>query len=107
MENAVIVWPDGNENLSGGSTFDQQCGSIWQGLGRWLSLFSALNTKMPRTAADPAAPMAEKRYGPPYASNISPRPNQIHPSPMPVAAILPMRNHPRARHRFTRSFNPG
>src|SRR5258707_15783768 len=55
MENAVIVWTDGNENLSGGSTFDQQCGSIWQGLGRWLNLFSALKTKMPRTAAKLAA----------------------------------------------------
>src|SRR5256886_4464044 len=63
MENAVIVWPEGNENLSGGSTFDQQCGSIWQGLGRWLSRFSALKTKMPTTAADPAAPMPKNAAG--------------------------------------------
>src|SRR5207245_11589053 len=101
-ENAVIVWPEGNENLSGGSTFDQQCGSIWQGLGRWLSLFSALKTKMPRTAAEPAAPMAAKRWGPPYASSISPRPYQIQPSPMRVAAIIQMRIQRGARQRFIR-----
>src|SRR5436853_3456768 len=102
MENAVIVWPEGNENLSGGSTFDRQCGSIWQGLGRRLSLCRALNTKMPKTAADPAAPMADKRCGPPYASNISPRPYQIQPSPMRVAAIIQMRNQRGARQRFIR-----
>src|SRR5216684_2312646 len=102
MENAVIVWPDGNENLSGGSTFDQQCGSIWQGLGRWLNLFSALNTKIPRTAADPAAPIAEKRCGPPYASSIRPRPYQIHPSPIRVAAIIQTRNQRGARQQFIR-----
>src|SRR5882724_6739504 len=102
MENAVIVCPDGNENLSGGSTFDQQCGSIWHGLGRWLNLFSPLNTKIPKTAADPAAPMAEKRCGPPYASSIRPRPYQIQPSPMRVAAIIQMRNQRGARQRFIR-----
>src|SRR5258707_24399 len=102
MENAVIVWPDGNENRSGGSTFDQQCGPIWQGLGRWLSLFKILKTRMPKTAAHPAAPMAEKRCGPPYASNISPRPYQIQPSPMRVAAIIQMRIQRGARQRFIR-----
>src|SRR6266446_9987258 len=102
MENAVIVWPDGNENMSGGNTFDQQCGSIWQGRGRWLNLFSALNTKIPRTAADPAAPTAEKRCGPPYASSIKPRPYQIQPSPIRVAAIIQMRNQRGARQRFIR-----
>src|SRR3979411_1675020 len=105
MDNAVIVSPDGNENLSGGNTFDQQCGSIWQGLGRWLSLFRALNTKMPKTAADPAAPMAEKRCGPPHASNISPSPYQTQPSPMRVAAIIQIRNQRGARHRFIRRIN--
>jgi hypothetical protein len=59
MEKAVIVCPEGNENRSGGKTFDQQCGSNWHGRGRWLSLFNALNTKMPNTAELPAAPIAE------------------------------------------------
>jgi hypothetical protein len=54
-----MVCPEGNENLSGGNTFDQQCGSSWHGRGRWLSLFNTLNTKTPKTAAAPAAPIAE------------------------------------------------
>jgi len=60
MENAVIVWPEGKENWSGGRILDQQCGSSWHGRGRWLSFFSTLNTKIPKTAADPAAPSAKK-----------------------------------------------
>src|SRR5258708_6127463 len=55
MENAVIVWPEGNENLSGGRTFDQQCGSNWQGRLRWLNLFNSLNTPTPTVAAIAAA----------------------------------------------------
>src|SRR6266853_6980958 len=105
MENAVIVCPEGNENLSGGSTFDQQCGSIWQGRGLWLSFLRALKTKMPKTAADPAAPMAEKRCAPPYTRSIIPRPYQIQPSPIRVAAIIQMRIQRGARQRFIRCIN--
>jgi hypothetical protein len=81
MENAVIVWPDGNENLSGGKTLDQQCGSIWQGRRRWLSLFSALKTKIPATAAVPAAQTAEYRCGPPKKKSMIPSPYHTQPSP--------------------------
>jgi hypothetical protein len=42
-----MVWPEGKENLSGGKTFDQQCGSSWQGRWRWLNLFNSLNTPTP------------------------------------------------------------
>jgi len=31
MANAVIEWPDGNENWSGGSRFAQQCVATAQG----------------------------------------------------------------------------
>ena len=88
MANAVIVWPEGKENWSGGSTRDQQCGSRWQGRWRWLIFFSALNTKTPAMAAEPAAQTAAKRAGPPKRSNIPARLYQSQPSPMRVAAII-------------------
>src|SRR5882762_5062629 len=50
-----MVCPEGKENLSGGSTRDQQCGSNWQGRGRWLNRFSSLNTMTPKIAAGSAA----------------------------------------------------
>jgi len=46
-----MVCPDGKENLSGGKTFDQQCGSIWQGRCRWLNRFNNLKTATPKSAA--------------------------------------------------------
>src|SRR5579864_2422695 len=105
MEKAVMVWPEGKENLSGGSTFDQQCGSIWQGRGRWLNSFSALNRKIPSIAAAPAEATAENRRGPPKPSNKKPRPYQIQPSPRRVTVIVQMRIQRGARHRFIRCIN--
>src|SRR5580698_3646005 len=97
MENAVMVWPDGNENRSGGRTFDQQCGSNWQGRCRWLSLFNALNTKIPKKAANAAAPIAENFCGPPSINNMTPSPYQSQPSPILVARIIHRRTHRGAR----------
>src|SRR5579863_7962613 len=105
MEKAVIVWPEGNENLSGGKTFAQQCGSYWQGRGRWLRCFNPLKTKMPMTAALPAAPTAAIRCAQPKIISIIPSPYQIHPSPIFVAAIIQMRIQRGARQRFIRRIN--
>lgn len=96
------MWPEGNENRSGGSTFDQQCGSIWHGRGRWLSLFNALNTKIPMIEAHPAAPTAENLCGPPSISSMTPSPYHSQPSPIRVARSIHRRNHRGARHRFIR-----
>src|SRR5215472_7590700 len=102
MENALMVWPEGKENLSGGSTFDQQCGSIWQGRARWLKCFSALNTKIPKTAAAPAALTAANRCGPPKPRSKKPSAYQIQPSPKRVTVMVQTRTQRGARHRFIR-----
>ncbi|MGB8662228.1 MAG: hypothetical protein WCD34_17490, partial [Candidatus Acidiferrum sp.] len=85
-ENAVIVWPEGNENRSGGNTFDQQCGSNWQGRGRWLSFFNPLKTIIPMIAAHPAAPSAENLCGPPSINSMTPSP--YHSQPQALEAAL-------------------
>src|ERR1700682_805775 len=91
IENAVMVWPDGKENLSGGKTWDQQCGSSWQGRGSWLSILRILKTKILAMAATPAAPTAETRCGPPYAARIMPSAYHSQPSPMRVRLSIKKR----------------
>src|ERR1700730_9591848 len=100
MENAVMVCPEGNENLSRGKTFDQQCGSNWHGRTRWLRCFKALKISTPTSAAKPAAPTAASRCGPPQASSMIPTPYHSQPSPRRVDRIIQMRNHRGARQRF-------
>jgi hypothetical protein len=100
MENAVIVCPEGNENLSGGKTFDQQCGSNWHGLTRWLKCLRALKISTPTSAAEPAAPIAANRCGPPQASSMIPSPYHSQPSPRRVERIIQTRNQRGARQRF-------
>jgi hypothetical protein len=97
-----MVCPDGNENLSGGKTFDQQCGSNWQGRDRALNLLMILNTKTPLTPAAPAASTAANRCAPPKISSMTPSPYHNHPSPIRVAAIIQYRIHRGARQRFIR-----
>jgi len=45
-------WPDGNEYLSGGKIAAQQCGSISQGLLRWLACLSMRKRQIPAKAAE-------------------------------------------------------
>src|SRR5262249_54521541 len=97
-----MVWPEGKENLSGGRTLDQQCGSIWQGRGRWLRRFSALKTKMPTTAARAALAEAAKPCGAPKTRRRIAVEYQIQPSPRRVAVIIQTRIHRGARQRFKR-----
>jgi len=73
---------------AGGSTFDQQCGSIWHGRGRWLIRFKILNTPTPTRAAPPAAPTAANLCAPPNANNTKASEYHSQPSPMRVAASI-------------------
>src|ERR1700720_2447612 len=100
MENAVMVCPEGKENLSGGKTFDQQCGSNWHGRMRWVRCLSAFKISTPKKAADPPAPTAARRCGPPQASSMIPSPYHSQPSPSRVERIIQMRNQRGARQRF-------
>jgi hypothetical protein len=74
--------------LSGGNTFDQQCGSNWQGRCRWLNFFSSLKTPTPTVAANVAALTAANLCGPPNSSKIAASEYHNHPSPNRVAAII-------------------
>src|SRR5258706_12555540 len=87
-----MVWPEGKENLSGGRTLDQQCGSIWQGRGRWLRRLSALKTMTPTMAARAAELTAAKRCGPPKRRRRIAVEYQIQPSPRRVAVRIPHAN---------------
>src|SRR6266702_4466182 len=102
MEKAVIVWPEGNENWSGGSTRDQQWGSRWQGRWRWLIFFNPLKTTTPASAAEAAMLTTAKRFGPPAIRRITARPYHSQPSPMRVAAIIQKRIQRGAFHRLMR-----
>src|SRR6476619_5873255 len=97
-----MVWPEGNENLSGGNTFDQQCGSNWQGRFLWLRRFRILNTATPAKAALPAALTAANLCGPPYSSKIPASEYHNQPSPSRVAAIIQILIQRGARQRFIR-----
>src|ERR1700741_2960848 len=99
---AVIECPDGKEYLSGGKIEDQQCGSISQGRFRWLACLRLRKIKIPATAANVAAPIAAKRWGPPKKARIKPSVYQSQPAPPRVATIIRMRNHRGARQRCTR-----
>ena len=97
-----MVWPDGKENLSGGRTFDQQCGSIWHGRCLWLRLFRILKTATPAKAALAAALTAANLCGPPNTSKSAASAYHSHPSPSRVAAIIQIRIQRGARQRFSR-----
>src|SRR6266403_553923 len=91
MENAVIVWPDGNENLSGGSTFDQQCGSIWQGRPRSPDGGKTLRSpisKQHQTQAVPDPAVAHARRGDHPDAKPARRAPAIHPPHQPVIATV-------------------
>ena len=72
-----MVWPDGKENLSGGRTFDQQCGSIWHGRCLWLRLFRILKTATPAKAALAAALTAANLCGPPNTNKSAEKTREI------------------------------
>jgi len=97
-----MVWPDGKENLSGGRTFDQQCGSSWHGRCLWLRLFRILKTATPAKAALAAALTAANLCGPPNTSKSAASAYHSHPSPSRVAAIIQIRIQRGARQRFSR-----
>src|ERR1700722_8110226 len=56
--NAVVEWPDGNENLSRVTICAQQCGSISRGRTRQTIRFNLWNRTIPSVTAHAAASMA-------------------------------------------------
>src|SRR5258708_26060039 len=91
--NAVIVWPDGKENWSGGSSVAQQCGSKVQGRLRPVDFFKVRKMAIPEAAARAAAPTAAKRIGPPNSRITAPIPYHSQPSPPRVAHNAQRRIH--------------
>src|SRR5580700_11080201 len=101
MAKALIAWPDGNENWSGGRTLAQQWASIWQGRLRLLAFFRKRKRKIVAASADALAAKAMKRMSPPNRSRAIPTEYQTQPSPSRVEAIIQKRSHRGGRHRWT------
>src|SRR5579863_7817926 len=101
MAKALMAWPEGNENWSGGKTFAQQWDSMWQGRFRLLAFFRKRNRKTVAASADALAANAMKRISPPKRSRAIPTEYQIQPSPSRVEAIIQKRSHRGARQRWT------
>ena len=53
-EEAAIVWPDGKEKRSGGSTWNSGCGPSSHGRGRLMACFRTVNAAIETAAADQA-----------------------------------------------------
>ena len=102
MANALIAWPEGKENWSGGSTLDQQCSSRWQGRFRLLAFLTVRNRTIVAATAVALAPKAMNRKSPPNSSTLIPTVYQIQPSPRRVDQIIQIRSHRGARQRFRR-----
>ena len=100
--NAVIVCPEGKENWSGGSSVDQQCGSIAQGLLRPAARFNTRKSAMPVAAARADCPTADRPSAPPKSSSAEASAYHNHPSPPRVAQIIHSRIHFGAGHLCTR-----
>src|ERR1700738_1196223 len=101
MAKALMEWPDGNENWSGGRTLDQQWASRWQGRFRLLAFFIARNSTTVAASAVTLAAKAANRKSPPNNSNVIPIEYQIQPSPRRVDQIIQIRSHRGARQRLT------
>lgn len=102
MEKAVIVWPEGNENWSGGRSVAQQWGSKAFGRLRPVSRFSHIKQRMLLPDAIPAAPSAANRSRSPNTRTIKPIAYQSQPSPNRVAAKAARRTQRGAAHRLAR-----
>src|SRR5580700_12152619 len=101
MAKALIAWPEGKENWSGGRTFAQQCDSRWH--GRFLLLAFLIKRNNTTVAASAAAleAKATKRISPPNRSKAIPTEYQTQPSPKRVEAIIQKRNQRGGRQRCT------
>src|SRR5580700_4428066 len=93
MAKALMAWPEGNENWSGGRTFAQQWLSRWQGRFRLLAFFRKRKRKMVAASAEALAAKAINRLSPPKRSRAIPTEYQIQPSPRRVEAIIQKRSH--------------
>src|SRR6202030_1099434 len=93
MANALIAWPEGKENWSGGRTLAQQCASRWHGRLRWLAFFMARNSTTVAASAEALAAKAINRKSPPNNNKVIPTEYQIQPSPRPVDHSIQMRSH--------------
>src|SRR5216683_768714 len=101
MAKALMAWPDGKENWSGGRILDQQCDSRWQGRFRLLAFLMKRNSTTVAASADALAAKAIKRMSPPNKSSAIPTEYQTQPSPSRVEAIIQKRSHRGGRHRCT------
>src|ERR1700693_1032949 len=101
MAKALIAWPEGKENWSGGRIFDQQCDSRWQGRFLLLVFLIKLNSTTVAASADALAAKAINRISPPNRSKAMPTEYQIQPSPRRVEAIIQKRSHRGGRQRWT------
>src|SRR5258706_13835016 len=81
---ALIAWPEGKENWSGGRTLDQQCSSRWHGRFRLLAFFTMRNITMVAVTAVALAAKAMNREFPPNSKTLIPIVYQIQPSPRRV-----------------------
>src|SRR6267154_102450 len=97
IANALIEWPEGKENWSGGRTFDQQCASSWQGRLRLLAFLTKRNNTTVAASAVALAAKAINRRSPPKRSNAMPTEYQIQPSPSRVEESIQTRSHRGAR----------
>src|SRR6266566_5571808 len=102
MAKALIAWPEGKENWSGGRTFAQQCASRWHGRLRLLAFFMARNNTKVAASAEALAAKAINRKSPPNSNKVIPTVYQIQPSPRRVDQSIQMRSHRGARQRLTR-----
>src|ERR1700739_3957813 len=101
MANALMEWPEGNENWSGGRILAQQCASSWHGRFRLLIFLRKRNNTIVAASAEALAPKAMNRESPPNRSKAIPTEYQIQPSPSRVAAILQILSQRGARHCLT------
>src|SRR5260370_41242376 len=101
MANALIEWPEGKENWSGGRMLDQQWASRWHGRFRLLAFFMARNNTRVAASAVALAAKAINRKSPPNNNNVMPTEYQIQPSPRRGDQSIQTRSHRGARQRFT------
>ena len=99
---ALIAWPEGKENWSGGRTLDQQCSSRWHGRFRLLAFFTMRKSTMVAVTAVALAEKAMNREFPPNSKTLIPIVYQIQPSPRRVDQTIHTLSHRGARQRFKR-----
>src|SRR5258708_9332831 len=100
MANALMAWPEGKENWSGGRTVDQQCSSGWHGRFRLLAFFTMRKRTIVVVTAVQLAAKAMNREFPPNSNTLMPIVYQIQPSPRRVDQIIQVRSQRGARQRF-------